>query len=55
MNITLRTLMDGNSSDPVDLELLYFVPVLALAEEYRNLEEFAAGVQVTQSILGVGS
>ena len=55
MNIALGILMDGHSSDPVDLELLNFVPILALADEYRDLEEFAPCIEITEGILGVGS
>ena len=47
--------MKGHSSDPVDLELLDPVTVLAFADEDRDLEKFSPGIELAKGVLGVGS
>ena len=53
--ICLDSLMKGHSSDPVDLQLLDPVTVLAFADEDRDLEKFSPGIEIAKGVLGVGS
>ncbi len=43
------------SSDPVDLQLLDRVAVLAFTDEYCHLEKLSSRIEITQGVLGIGS